>query len=92
MHIDNKNKDILIDGRGSKQGSNDTTLTVEAKYTINFTQSWKKFVLSLHWSNNFLFVNATKLYQFKAQDSDVKDYALSLGNIPKEFTINDIKN
>ena len=92
MHIDNKYKDILIVGRGSKQGSNDTTLTAEAKYIINFTQSWKKFVLSLDWCNNFLFVNATKLYQFKAQDSDVKDYALSLGNIPNEFTINDIKN
>ena len=39
MHIDNKNKDILIVGRGSKQGSNDVTLTAEAKYTINFTQS-----------------------------------------------------
>ena len=89
VHIDNKNKNILIVGRVSTQASNDTTLTAEAKYPINYKQSWKKIVLSL--SNSFLFANATKLYQFKAQDSDVKDYALSLGNISKDLSINDIK-
>ena len=89
VHTDNKNKNILIVGRVSTQASNDTTLTAEAKYPINFMQSWKKIVLSL--SNSFLFANATKLYQFKAQDSDVKDYALSLGNISKDLSINDIK-
>ena len=43
-------------------------LTAEAKYPVHFTQSWKRFVLSLHYngSNSFLFVNATKIFQFKA--------------------------
>ena len=36
VHIDNKNKDILIIGEGSTQGLDDTTLTAEAKYFINF--------------------------------------------------------
>ena len=38
------------------------TLTAEAKYPINFTQSGKRFSLSLHYngSNGFLFVNAPK--------------------------------
>ena len=62
MHIDNKNKDILILDEGSTQGLADTTSTAEAKYPINFTQLRKGFVLSLHYngSNSFLFVNATK--------------------------------
>ena len=68
VHIDNKGKDIIIFVEGPTQGLDDATLTVEAKYHINFTQSNRKFVLSLHYnrSNSFLFVNATKIYQFKA--------------------------
>ena len=34
VHIDNKNKDILIIGERPTQGLDDTTLTVEAKYAI----------------------------------------------------------
>ena len=39
VHIDNKNKDILILGEGSTQGLDDATLKAEAKYPINFTQT-----------------------------------------------------
>ena len=55
---------ILIFGKGPTQGSNNTILTAEAKYPINFTQSGKRFVLSLHYNenNSFLFVNAGKVY------------------------------
>ena len=35
VHIDNKNKDILILGEGPVQGLDDTTLTAEAKYLFN---------------------------------------------------------
>ena len=82
VYIDNKNKDILIFAEEPIQGLDDTTLTVEAKYPINFTQPRKRFVLSLQYngSNIFLFVNATCLliYQLKAKDSEIKDYALRL--------------
>ena len=93
VHIDNKNKDILILGEGPTQGLDDTTLTAEAKYPINFTQSGKRFVLSLHYngSNSFLFVNATKIYQFKAKDPEIKRYPLCLGNISKDFTAFNMK-
>ena len=37
VHVDNKNKDIVILAEGPIQGSDDTTLTEEAKYPINFT-------------------------------------------------------
>ena len=75
VHIDNKAKNALILGEGATQGLDDTTLTAEAKYPINFTQPGKRFVLSIHYngSNSYLFVNATKIYQFKAKDSKVKD-------------------
>ena len=56
VHIDNTNIDILILGEGPTQGLDDTTLSVEAKYPINFTQPRKRFVLSLNYneSNSFL--------------------------------------
>ena len=93
VYIDNKNKDILILGEGPTQGLDDTTLTAEAKYSINFSRSNKKFCLKLHFNgrNSFLFVNTTKIYQFKAKDSEIKDYTLCLGNISKNFTVNNIK-
>ena len=94
MHIDNNGKGIIILGEGSTQRLDDTTLTAEAKYPISFTQSGKRFELSLHYdgNNRFLFVDATKTYQFKAKDSEIKDYALCLGNVSNNFTINNIKN
>ena len=64
MHVDNKNKDTLIFGEELTQRLDDTTLTAEAKYPINFTQPRKWFALILHYngSNSFLFVNAAKIY------------------------------
>ena len=69
MHINNKEKDILILAEGPTDELDDTTLKTEPKYPINFTQSRKIFVLSLHFnrSNCFLFVNATKVYRFKVR-------------------------
>ena len=85
VQIDIKGKDILILGEGPTQGLDDTTLTAVAKYPVNFAQSRKRFVLSLHFngSNSSLFVNAKKINQFKAENSIIKDYALCLGNISK---------
>ena len=91
IHVDSKNKNILILCEGPTEGLDDTALTAEAKYPINFTQPNKRLVLSLHCnrSNSFLFVNATKVYQFKAKE--INDYALCLGNISNDFTINNMK-
>ena len=70
-----------------------TTLPSKAKYPINFTQSGVRFTLSLHynWNSSFLFVNSTKIYRFKAKDSEIKYYKLCLGNISKHHTINNKK-
>ena len=65
----------------------------ETKYPINFTQSNRRFVLNLHYneSDSFLFVDATKISQFKAKDSEIKKYPLCLGNVSKDFTIDNMK-
>ena len=93
VHLDDKGKDILILGEAPAQGLDDTTFSAEAKYPISFTESGKRFVLSLHYngSKGFLFANAAKVYQFKARNSEIKDYPLCLGNVLKDFTINNMK-
>ena len=48
LHFDIKNKDILILSEVLTQELDDTTLTAEAIYPINFTQPNKRFILSLH--------------------------------------------
>ena len=92
FHVDKK-KNILILGEGPTHVLDGTTLTAEVKYPINFIQANKKFVLSLHYngSDNFLFANAAKIYQFKAKNFEIKDYTLCLGNISKDFSINNMK-
>ena len=47
MHVDNIKKDIFILGKDPTQGREDNILTVEAEYSINFTEQGKKFCLSL---------------------------------------------
>ena len=93
VHIDNKNKDILILGKGPIKRLENTTLTEEAEFSINFSRSQRKFCLSLHYngSNSFLFVNATKLYQFKAKNSEIAPYLLCLRKMSMDFTANKMK-
>ena len=55
VHIDNKVKYILILGDGPTQELDDITFTVEAKYSINFTHSNRKFCLSLHYMGAAVF-------------------------------------
>ena len=39
----------------------------------------------------FLFVNATKYINSKQKNFEIKDYALCVGNISKDFTINNME-
>ena len=87
MHIHNKNKYILTLGKETTQGLGNTTLTADTKCPISITQARKRFRLTLHYngSNSFLFINAAKIYQFEVKDSEIKIYALRLGNISNNF-------
>ena len=63
-------------------------MKAEAKYAINFTHLRKRFALCLHYngSNSFLFINNTKIYQFKAKDS-----TLYLSISSKDFITSNMK-
>ena len=62
-------------------------------YSINFTEKHKRFCLSLHYNeaNRYLFVNGTEIYKFKAKDSKIVARALCLGNISKDWSIDNMK-
>ena len=51
-------------------------MTVQAEYYINFLRSQRKLCFSFHYngSNNSLFVNVLKLYQYKTKNSEAKAY------------------
>ena len=91
-HIDNKKKDTLVPGKGPTQGL-EHTLTAEKMYSINFTVTRKKFFLSLHYNgaNSYLFVNGTEIYKFKAKDSEIVASPLCLGNISKDWSVDNMK-
>ena len=93
VYANNKNKKALILSKGETKGLDNTSLTAEAKYSINFSRSQGKFYLRLHHNgrNSFLFANATKIHQFKAKDSETKRYPLCLGNISKDFSVDNMK-
>ena len=92
VRIDNNKKDILILGKGPTQGL-EHTLTAEKMYSINFTVTKKKFCLSLHYNgaNSYLFVNGTEIYKFKAKDSEIVATPLCLGNISKDWLVDNMK-
>ena len=91
-HIDNKKKDILVLGIGPTQELKHT-LTAEKKYSTNFTVTKKKCCLSLHYNgaNSYLFVNGRENYKFKAKDSEIITTPLCIGNISKDWSVDNIK-
>ena len=93
IHIDNKGKDILILGLGQTQGLGENPLTAEKTYSINFTVTKKKVCLSLHCNgvNSYLFVNGTEVIKFKAKDSKTVTSVLCLGNISKDWSVDNVK-
>ena len=93
-HVDNKKKNILILDKGPTQGLDDTTLTTEKEYTINFTERHKQFCLSLHYNgvNSYLFVNGVAICKFKAKNSEINLQPMGLGNISKYFLTDNMDN
>ena len=92
VHIDNKDKNILVLGIGPTQGL-EHTLTAEKMYSLNFTVTNKMFCLYLHYNgaNSYLFVNGTEIYKFKAKDSEIVASPLCLGNISKDWSVDNMK-
>ena len=63
-------------------------------HPINFTKENTKFCLSLHYNgaHSYSFVNGTVIIKFKAKDSEIAAYPLCLGNISKDWSVNNMKN
>ena len=87
-----RKKNILVFGIGPTQGL-ELTLTAEKMYSINFTVTNKILCLSLHYNgaNSYLFVNGTQIYKFKAKDSEIVVGPICLGNISKDWSVDDMK-
>ena len=83
VHANNKTKKYLVLLEGITQGLDDTTLSEEKKYSINFTKNNTKLCLSLHYNgeDSYLIINGTEIIKFEAKDSEIVANSLSLGNI-----------
>ena len=93
MHANNKVNNILVLGKDFIQGINGTTIYAEKRYSINFTKGKARFCLSLHYNGDisYLFVNSTEICKFKAKDSEIVATPLFLGNISKDFSVDNMK-
>ena len=62
-------------------------------YSINFTVTTKKVCLSLHFNgaNSYLFVNGKEIIKFRAKDSEIVPSPICLGNISKDWSIDNMK-
>ena len=62
-------------------------------YSIKFTEKNKQFCLSLHYhkENSYLFVNGTEIHKFKSKDSKILANSLCLGNISKDWSVDNMK-
>ena len=93
VHVDHKEKDILISGEARVIWQNSDC---KKDYSIDFTVTRKKFCLSLHYNgaSSDLFVNGTKITKFKAKyfvDFEIVATPLCLGNILKDFSADNMK-
>ena len=93
VHVDNKGKDILILGSGLTQVLGEHSLTAKM-YSVNFADHRKKCCLSLHYNgaNSYLFANNTEIIKFKAKDSNIIATPLCLGNISKDWSVDNMKD
>ena len=82
----------LILGKGPTQGL-EHTLTAEKMYSINFMVTKKKFCISLHYNraNSYLFDYGREIFKFRAKDPEIIAVPLCLGNIPKDWSADNIK-
>ena len=79
-------------GKGPSQGL-EHTLSAENIYSIKFTELNKKVCLSLHnnRANGYLIVNGKEIHKFEAKDSEIVLTLLCLGNILKDWSVDNMK-
>ena len=62
-------------------------------YSVNFIVTKKKLCLSLHYNGakRYLFVYGTEIYKFKAKDSEIVATPLCIGNISKDWSVDNME-
>ena len=62
-------------------------------YLTNFIKHNKKFFLTLHYNgeNSYLFDNGTEIHKFKVKDSEIVSPLLCVGNISKDWSVDNMK-
>ena len=62
-------------------------------YSVNFTKLDKTICISLLYNgaNSYLFVNGTEIIKFKAKYPEVVATPLCLGNISKDWSVDNMK-
>ena len=92
IHASNRANNILVLGKSLTQ-INNTTISAEKLYSINFSATKNRFSLSLHYNgdNSYLFVNGKETSKFKAKDSEIAEDPICLGNISKDFSQSNMK-
>ena len=62
-------------------------------YSISLTEHNKNFCLSLYYNgtNSYLFVNDEEIHKFKAKDSEIVTTPLCLGNISKNWSVDNME-
>ena len=93
VHANNRTKNILVLGKDFIQGLDNTKIYAEKLYSNNFAKTNTEFCLSLHYNgaNSNLFVNGTGIHKFKAKDFEIAATSLCLGNISKDFSVDNMK-
>ena len=83
----------MISSKGPIDGLDDTTLTKEEEYSINFIEKEGNFYLSLHYSglNSYITVHSVEIYKFKANGFEINAALFCLGNISKDFSVDNLK-
>ena len=68
------------------QGLENTTLTAEKEYALNFREEQEKLYLSLHYNgaHSYLFVNVVEIYKVKAKSFEINSGPVWLVNVSKK--------
>ena len=93
QHTSNRANNVYVLGHQFIQGINGTTIYAEKLYSIDFTQSDKRFVLSLHYNgdNSYLFVNGVEQLKFKSKVSYLERNLFTLGKISSDWSLQNME-
>ena len=89
--IDNRKKDVLIPGKGPTREL-EHTLSAEKLYSIILGKKNEKKIKKACKENSYLIVNDTEIIKFKSKDPEILPHPLCLGNIWKDWSIDNMKN